>query len=90
MKSRPLKDQSERVRCLCHIAIYFISTYLAVSYPMLSYLILSDRVKSLYHGFSSSCDTVAIGNGVGCRECESLVSQMIKENAFSPLDVVYW
>jgi len=37
-----------------------------------------------------SCDYVAIGNGVGCREAETFISQLIKKRAFAPLDLAYW
>lgn len=36
-----------------------------------------------------SCDYVAVGNGVGCREAETLMSQLIKQQAFAPLDIAY-
>ncbi|XP_020892635.2 S1 RNA-binding domain-containing protein 1, partial [Exaiptasia diaphana] len=36
-----------------------------------------------------SCETIAIGNGVACRETEMFIAKMIKEEAFSPLEVVY-
>ncbi|XP_005101492.2 S1 RNA-binding domain-containing protein 1 [Aplysia californica] len=35
------------------------------------------------------CETVAIGNGVACRETEQVVSDLIKHNSFQPLSVVY-
>jgi len=38
---------------------------------------------------SHSCDYVAIGNGVGCREAETFISQLIKQRAFAPLDLAY-
>jgi len=36
------------------------------------------------------CDYVAIGNGVGCRDAETFISQLIKERVFAPLEIAYW
>ncbi|KAL9954080.1 hypothetical protein ACROYT_G041574 [Oculina patagonica] len=36
-----------------------------------------------------SCDYVAIGNGVGCRDAETFISQLIKQRVFAPLDISY-
>lgn len=35
------------------------------------------------------CETVAIGNGVGCRETEMFFSNQIKRGTFEPLRVVF-
>ena len=37
-----------------------------------------------------SCDYVAIGNGVGCRDAETFISQLIKQRVFAPLEIAYW
>ena len=36
------------------------------------------------------CETIAIGNGQGCRETEKWLAERIKGGLFKPLDVVYW
>ena len=36
------------------------------------------------------CETVAIGNGVGCRETEKLMSDTIQRRFFAPLSVMFW
>ncbi|RMX59849.1 hypothetical protein pdam_00020341 [Pocillopora damicornis] len=36
-----------------------------------------------------SCDYIAIGNGVGCRETEKFISKLIEKGAFAPCDVAY-
>jgi len=35
------------------------------------------------------CDYVAIGNGVGCRDAETFISQLIKQRVFAPLEIAY-
>ena len=40
--------------------------------------------------FIFSCDYIAIGNGVGCRETENFISKLIEKGAFAPRDVAYW
>ncbi|XP_078735154.1 S1 RNA-binding domain-containing protein 1 isoform X2 [Lampetra fluviatilis] len=35
------------------------------------------------------CETVAIGNGCGCREAECFMSELIQSNTLQPLNVVY-
>ena len=40
--------------------------------------------------FVFSCDYVAIGNGVGCRDAETFISQLIKQRVFAPQDIAYW
>ncbi|KAJ7330759.1 RNA binding [Desmophyllum pertusum] len=36
-----------------------------------------------------SCEYVAIGNGVGCRDAETFISQLIKQRELAPLDIAY-
>ena len=36
-----------------------------------------------------SCDTIALGNGKGCREAESFLNSLIKRKFFDPLKVRY-
>lgn len=36
-----------------------------------------------------SCVYVAIGNGVGCRDAETFISQLIKQRVFAPMDIAY-
>ena len=45
---------------------------------------------SYEHVFIFSCDYIAIGNGVGCRETEKFISKLIEKGAFAPRDVAYW
>ena len=40
--------------------------------------------------FHCRCDYVAIGNGVGCRDAETFISELIKQRAFAPQDIAYW
>ncbi|KAK6630568.1 hypothetical protein RUM43_014553 [Polyplax serrata] len=35
------------------------------------------------------CEIIALGNGKGCRETESLLNSLIKKKAFQPIDVSY-
>jgi len=46
----------------------------------------SQNLLMLWH----RCETVAIGNGVGCRETEKVLSDAIQRRLFSPLSVMYW
>ncbi|XP_048586522.1 S1 RNA-binding domain-containing protein 1 isoform X2 [Nematostella vectensis] len=46
-----------------------------------------DRVKEMVR--RHRCETIAIGNGVGCREAETFISDLIKSKAFHPLDPRY-
>jgi len=39
---------------------------------------------------SLRCETVAIGNGVGCRETEKVLSEAIQRRLFDPLSVMFW
>ncbi|KAK4875071.1 hypothetical protein RN001_011493 [Aquatica leii] len=36
-----------------------------------------------------SCTLIALGNGTACRETETWLTELIQNNAFAPLDVVY-
>ncbi|KAB0794768.1 hypothetical protein PPYR_00282 [Photinus pyralis] len=36
-----------------------------------------------------NCTLIALGNGTACRETETWLSELIQNNTFSPLDVVY-
>ncbi|EDO41235.1 predicted protein [Nematostella vectensis] len=56
-----------------------------------SYILLAvkQRGRRLRTESRRWCETIAIGNGVGCREAETFISDLIKSKAFHPLDPRY-
>ncbi|KAJ1078111.1 hypothetical protein K5549_011438 [Capra hircus] len=47
----------------------------------------AEKIKRLLLNFN--CSTVVIGNGTACRETEAYFADLIMNNYFAPLDVVY-
>ncbi|XP_037662748.1 S1 RNA-binding domain-containing protein 1 [Choloepus didactylus] len=47
----------------------------------------AEKIKRLLLNFN--CSTVVIGNGTACRETEAYFADLIMQNYFAPLDVVY-
>ncbi|CAG0884412.1 unnamed protein product [Darwinula stevensoni] len=65
--------------------------YHDVIHPCLAKSCPSDRASQvLKHALTlHKCETIAVGNGIGCREVEKWLSGLIQMGHFSPLNVSY-
>lgn len=57
--------------------------YLSSKTPEKPIIILAQMLKTY------NCTLIALGNGTACRETETWLTELIQNNTFSPLDIVY-